>query len=74
MRTTARSADGSKIRVREMMRIAGCPPPQRTLDGKDSCWAYHSQGGCSTLCHWKYDHGPSSPEDLTLCLAYAQKC
>ena len=39
------AANGYRVRVKSMFALIGGPPPLRTSDGLETCWAYHSQGG-----------------------------
>ena len=59
-----KAANGDKVRVRQMFSLVGGPPPLRVSDGLATCWAYHSQGGCSSNCDRAFDHCPSSAEDI----------
>ena len=58
------AANGDRVRVKSMFSLVGGPPPLRASDGLVTCWAYHSQGGCSSNCDRKWDHYPSAEEDL----------
>ena len=56
--------DRGRVRVKSIFALVGGPPPLRASDGLATCWAYHSQGGCSSNCDHKWDHCPSAAEDL----------
>ena len=58
------AANGDRVRVKFMFALVGGPPPLRASDGLATCWAYLSQGGCSSNCNRKWDHCPSAAEDL----------
>ena len=58
------STDRDRVRVKRMFALVGGPPPLRVLDGLATCWAYHSQGGCSSNCDRKWDHCPYAAEDI----------
>ena len=58
------AANGDRVRVKSMFALVGGPPPLRASDDLATCWAYHSQGGCSSNCDRKCDHCPSAAEDL----------
>ena len=66
-----RAANGDRVGVKSMFALVGGPPPLRALDGMATCWAYHSQGGCSSNCDRKWDHCPSAAEDIGPRRAYA---
>ena len=57
------AANRDRVRVKSMFALVGGPLPLRTLDGLATCWAYHSQGGCSSKYDRKWDHCPSAAED-----------
>ena len=65
--------DGKTIRVKAMIAAAGEMPPARH-DGLETCWAFHSHGGCSAGCDRAHDHTLSDPRDYQGRVAYAQKC
>ena len=58
------AANGDRVRVKSMFALVSGPPPLRAPNGLATCWAYHSQGGCSSNCDRKWDHCPSAAEDL----------
>ena len=58
------AANGDRVRVKIMFALDGAPPPLQESDGLATCWAYHSQGGCSSNCDRKWDHCPSVAKDL----------
>ena len=58
------AANGYRVRAKSMFALVGGPPHLRVSDGLATCWAYHSQGGCSSNCDRKWDHCPSAVEDL----------
>ena len=63
-RSSAGRANGDIVRVNSMFSLVSGPPPLRAPDGLATCWAYHSQGGCCSNCDRKWDHCPSTAEDL----------
>ena len=65
------AANGDRVRVKSMFALVGGPPPLYASDGLATCWAYHSQGGCSSNCDRKWDHCPSAAEDLGYRREYA---
>ena len=65
------AANRYRIRVKCMFALVGGTPPLRASDGLATCWAYHSQEGCSSNCDRKWDHCPSAPEDIGPRLEYA---
>ena len=67
------AANGDRVRFKKMFTIVGGPPPLRASDGLATCWAYHSQGGCSSNCDRKWDHCPSAAEDLGPRQEYAKR-
>ena len=67
------AANGDRVRVKKMFTLVGGPPPLRASDGLATCWAYHSQGGCSSNCDCKWDHCPSAAEDLGPRREYAKR-
>ena len=67
------AVNGDRVRVKSMFALVGGPPPLRTSDGLTTCWAYHSQGGCSSNYGRKWDHCPSAAEDLGPRREYAKR-
>ena len=58
------AANRDRVQVKKKFTLVGGPPPLRASDGLATCWAYHLQGGCSSNCDCKWDHCPSTAEDL----------
>ena len=58
------AANGDRVRVNSMLTLLGVPPPLRASDGLETCWDYHSQGGCSSNCDRKWYHCLSAAEDI----------
>ena len=58
------AANGDCIRVNSMFALFGGPPSLCASDGLATCWAYQSQGGCSSNCDRKWYHCPSAAEDI----------
>ena len=56
--------NGDRVRVKSMFALVGGPTPLRASGGLATCWAYHSQGGCSSNFDRKWDHCPSAAKDL----------
>ena len=59
-----RAANGGRVRFKGMFALVGGPPPLRVSDGLTTCWAYHLHGGFSSNYDRKWDHCPSTAEDL----------
>ena len=47
------AANGDRVRVKSMFALVGGPPSLHSSNGLSTCWAYHSQGGCSSNCDCK---------------------
>ena len=60
--TPLRAANRDRVRVKSMLALVGVPPPFRASYGLETCWAYHSQGGCISNYDRKWDHCPSTAE------------
>ena len=58
------AANGDRVQVKSMFVLVGGPPPLRASDGLATCWAYHSQGGCSLNYDRKWDHCTSAAEEI----------
>ena len=59
-----RAASGYRVRVKSMFALVVIPPPLRASDGLVTFWSYHSQGGCSSNYDRKWDHCPSTAEEI----------